>query len=243
MIRIMGLGSVLLLLVVLGPMIIPDEAWPEVNRNFLAVRGFDDTGANNLVSAIYLGYRAYDTIGETIVLLAAVAGALYLITSISPSAQGLADITTLDSIKKKKHATRTNVISMTTGKLAPVVMLFGWYVMFFGHQSPGGGFQGGVVLASGLLFIALGREKRQTTSIITKDSLHAIEVGSLFAILFMVFIPLSFGAFVLENPFASAEITIPKVLYIIGFNVAIGLKVGSGLALLGLLMMDMKYDD
>ncbi|MCA1950312.1 MAG: hypothetical protein LDL24_07055 [Treponema sp.] len=241
MIRIMGLGSVLLLLVVLGPMIIPDEAWPEVNRNFLAVRGLDDTGANNLVSAIYLGYRAYDTIGETIVLLAAVAGALYLITS--PSAQEPADITTLDSIEKKKHATRTNVISMTTGKLAPVVMLFGWYVMFFGHQSPGGGFQGGVVLASGLLFIALGREKRQVASIITKDSLRAIEVGSLFAILFMVFIPLLFGSFVLENPFASADITIPKVLYIIGFNVAIGLKVGSGLALLGLLMMDMKYDD
>ncbi len=43
----------------------------------------EDTGAVNLVSAIYLGYRAFDTVGETIVLLLAVAGSTYLIRSSS----------------------------------------------------------------------------------------------------------------------------------------------------------------
>lgn len=33
-----------------------------------------ETGATNLVSAIYLGYRAYDTLGEALVLLLAVTG-------------------------------------------------------------------------------------------------------------------------------------------------------------------------
>jgi multicomponent Na+:H+ antiporter subunit B len=42
-------------------------------------RGVSETGAPNLVSAIYLGWRAYDTLGETIVLLLAVTGALYLL--------------------------------------------------------------------------------------------------------------------------------------------------------------------
>ena len=41
--------------------------------------GVADTGAQNLVSAIYLGYRAFDTLGETIVLLLAVAGVVFLI--------------------------------------------------------------------------------------------------------------------------------------------------------------------
>ena len=36
--------------------------------------GVIDTGSVNLVSAIYLGYRAFDTLGEAIVLLVTVAG-------------------------------------------------------------------------------------------------------------------------------------------------------------------------
>lgn len=40
----------------------------------LAERGPRETGSINLVSAIYLGYRAFDTLGETVVLLLAVAG-------------------------------------------------------------------------------------------------------------------------------------------------------------------------
>lgn len=42
-------------------------------------RGLEDTGAVNLVTAIYLGYRAYDTLGETIVLLMAVSGVMLLV--------------------------------------------------------------------------------------------------------------------------------------------------------------------
>lgn len=42
-------------------------------------RGERDTGAVNLVSSIYLGYRAFDTLGETIVLLVAVSGVVVLI--------------------------------------------------------------------------------------------------------------------------------------------------------------------
>jgi multisubunit Na+/H+ antiporter MnhB subunit len=36
-----------------------------------------ETGATNLVSAIYLGYRAYDTLGEALVLLLAVTGVYF----------------------------------------------------------------------------------------------------------------------------------------------------------------------
>jgi multicomponent Na+:H+ antiporter subunit B len=123
MIYIMGIVSILLLSLVLGPMIIPDFVWPHIARDFLLHNGLSDTGASNLVSAIYLGYRAYDTIGETIVLLAAVTGAVYLITGSPASVHGSEKL-------PQKPKRRTNIISMTTGKLAPVVMLFGWYVMF-----------------------------------------------------------------------------------------------------------------
>ena len=40
--------------------------------------GREETGAINLVSAIYLGYRAFDTFGEILVLLLAVSGVAML---------------------------------------------------------------------------------------------------------------------------------------------------------------------
>mgnify|MGYP000988306951 CR=1 FL=1 len=235
MIYAMGIISIVLLSIVLGPFIIPDTLWPQTARDFLQHNGLNDTGASNLVSAIYLGYRAYDTIGETIVLLAAVTGALYLIKSLPMTHTG-----SMESRPELKG--KTTIIGVTTGKLAPVVMLFGWYVMFFGHLSPGGGFQGGVVLASGMLFIALGREGYRGESKLNNQGFHLIEVLSLWFIIVLVCIPLVFGASILENPFTRIDEIMPRVIYVIGFNMAIGLKVASGLTLLGLLMMDMTHD-
>jgi multicomponent Na+:H+ antiporter subunit B len=49
-----------------------------------------------------------------------------------------------------------NMITVTvSGAVSPFIMLFGLYVIFHGHYSPGGGFQGGTVLAAALLLIRL----------------------------------------------------------------------------------------
>jgi|SRR3989339_1586612 len=47
------------------------------------------------------------------------------------------------------------IILTVSGAVAPFIMLFGLYVIFHGHYSPGGGFQGGTMLAAGLLLIRL----------------------------------------------------------------------------------------
>ena len=39
--------------------------------------------------------------------------------------------------------------------LAPLIQMFGLYVLFHGHESPGGGFQGGAILASSVLVTRL----------------------------------------------------------------------------------------
>ena len=43
--------------------------------------GSAETGAINLVTAIYLGYRAFDTLGETIVMLVSIAGGIFFLES------------------------------------------------------------------------------------------------------------------------------------------------------------------
>ena len=48
-------------------------------REYLVENAGHETGALNLVTSIYLGFRAFDTLGETIVLLLAVSGVLLFV--------------------------------------------------------------------------------------------------------------------------------------------------------------------
>ncbi|MFW5694789.1 MAG: hydrogen gas-evolving membrane-bound hydrogenase subunit E [Alkalispirochaeta sp.] len=72
---------VALLLVALFLVLAVGGSHPEQSEagRVVVERGVEDTGAVNLVTAIYLGYRAYDTLGETIVLLMAVSGVMLLV--------------------------------------------------------------------------------------------------------------------------------------------------------------------
>lgn len=45
------------------------------------------------------------------------------------------------------------IIMLGARFLSPYIMLFGWYVIFHGHYSPGGGFQGGTLLAASVLLM------------------------------------------------------------------------------------------
>lgn len=56
----------------------------------------------------------------------------------------------------------SRVIQTAVRLLVPFVQLFGLYVIVHGHYSPGGGFQGGVILGSS--FIMLGLAFDQKTS-------------------------------------------------------------------------------
>ena len=77
---VMALSALLLSAVILYAIVLEAPSGddpPIVER--IRERAVEDTGATNLVSAIYLGYRAYDTLGETVVLLLAVSGIVYLV--------------------------------------------------------------------------------------------------------------------------------------------------------------------
>ncbi len=59
---------------------------------------------------------------------------------------------------KKKIA--SPIVLLGSRLLSPYIMIFGAYVIFHGHYSPGGGFQGGTLLAASLLLIRITSGRR-----------------------------------------------------------------------------------
>ena len=60
-----------------------------------------------------------------------------------------------ESNKKVSKRKSSEILQTGTAFLVPLIFLFGTYIFLHGHLTPGGGFQGGVVIASGILLLML----------------------------------------------------------------------------------------
>jgi multicomponent Na+:H+ antiporter subunit B len=98
-------------------------------------------GVANAVTTVVVYFRGFDTLGEIAVLFIASLGVGIML---QPKQE------------KKESKTQSNFMLQTASKyLFPVILLFGVYIMVYGHLSPGGGFQGGVVIASGVVLLLI----------------------------------------------------------------------------------------
>ena len=62
---------------------------------------------------------------------------------------------------------RNYVLRISLKPLIPLIMIFGLYVQFHGDFGPGGGFQAGVIFASGIILYALIFGLRRATQVFT----------------------------------------------------------------------------
>lgn len=137
--------------------------------------------------------------------------------------------------------TKTDLLDVAARKLSPYVLLFGCYLVSYGHLSPGGGFQGGVVLASGLILPALGCKADRMSDLLSNYSLNAAETIGFAALFLLGLMGIPAAGFFLADPFpATAR---PHAWFIFFMNLAIGLKVGAGIGLLSMLIIRTSSGD
>ncbi|MBN1434439.1 MnhB domain-containing protein, partial [Candidatus Fermentibacterales bacterium] len=101
---------------------------------------------------------------------------------------------------------KTTILDLVSRKLAPFMLLFGLYLLTYGHASPGGGFQGGVVMASGviLLFVAQGVDAAE--SIFPSLSLSRIETAAFLLFIAAGLTGVAAGIGFLGNPVAHVDV-------------------------------------
>ena len=114
---------------------------------------------------------------------------------------------------------RRSIVSVVAGLLYPYVVLFGIYIILNGHHTPGGGFQGGAILAA--LFI--GRYIVDPSDDLDIVGAHLIE-KAIFAV-----IVVAATAFVLS--LAAGTVPALREPYLILMNLLIGVKVAIGLTI------------
>lgn len=59
-----------------------------------------------------------------------------------------------------RNKVESPIVLLGSRMLSAYIMVFGLYVIFHGHYSPGGGFQGGTLLAASLLLIRISSGRR-----------------------------------------------------------------------------------
>jgi len=108
-------------------------------------RSLPELNSPNVVTAVVVTYRGIDTLGEVSVLFLAAAAISLLLRVMG---RGEKD-------DRPPRRPSSEILMTGTDLLVPVIVFFGVYIFLNGHLSPGGGFQGGAVIASAVLLLFL----------------------------------------------------------------------------------------
>ena len=107
--------------------------------------------ATDLVTALNFDIRAFDTLGEEFLLFAAVAGVALLLRRLRNERER----TRARGVEDHSFAGASAGLQLVSLVLIPMLVALGCYIVIHGALTPGGGFQGGIVLAAGPLAILL----------------------------------------------------------------------------------------
>ena len=125
----------------------------------------------------------------------------------------------------------SNVVKTIAQKLFPFIMLFGIYLILNGHLSPGGGFQGGVVLGTAIILLALSYGIDETERKFKSKYLSVIEKSGILFFIFLGVLGLFLGNSFLKNFLPlGREGQILSGGFMLLLNFAIGAKVAAGIS-------------
>jgi multicomponent Na+:H+ antiporter subunit B len=113
--------------------------------------GVSERHATDLVTALNFDFRAFDTLGEEFILFGSVLGVVLILRQVRGEQQRPSQQ------EGEEHAFggASEALRALSLVLIPSLIALGVYVVVHGQLTPGGGFQGGVILATGPLAVFL----------------------------------------------------------------------------------------
>ena len=153
--------------------------------------------ATDVVNAINYDYRAFDTLGEEFILFAAVLGVLLLFRPEDKQGhQGKPD--SYEQLGEEGLPV-SDALRTSTQAVMAVMIVFGIYIAAHGQLTPGGGFQGGVILASTPILLYLAGDVTAFETITSSKLVKFAECGGAAGYAVIGISALVFGAHFLTN--------------------------------------------
>ncbi|HKR99979.1 MAG TPA: MnhB domain-containing protein [Candidatus Dormibacteraeota bacterium] len=107
--------------------------------------------ATDVVTAVNFDYRAFDTMGEEFILFAAVLGLAVILRSMRDERERPSHTAS----DEHQFGEPSSLLRVFGTALVGVTLVLGMYIVTHGTLTPGGGFQGGLILAAALLVVFL----------------------------------------------------------------------------------------
>jgi len=150
----------------------------------------------DVVSAVNFDWRGIDTLGEESILFLSVVGTIVLLRTGDGETEHKDEqgTTSNDDIPLPSEATRV----ASLGLVGPLVV-FGLYIVTHGHLTPGGGFQGGVVLATAPLLVYVAGDLKTFKRIANHEFVEITEALGIGGYLSSGFLGMVLGSAYLRN--------------------------------------------
>lgn len=183
----------------------------------------------NMVTAVNFDYRGFDTLGEEFMLVAAVTGTIVLLRG----RRGEKVSDKPGRVGRRPIPPRSEAVILACRLFFPVLLVFGLYVVMHAQLTPGGGFQGGVIIASSTLLLYLGESYRAWKSYLEATLFDAVEGLGALVFVGAGLAPMIAGARFLENtlPLGETKALISGGLILVA-NAGVALAVAAGFILL-----------
>ena len=98
----------------------------------------------------------------------------------------------------------SKIVRTSADLLFPFIFVFGFYVVLHGHLTPGGGFQGGAVIATGFIMLFVAHRIEDITALYSKVSFQNSEALGLSLFIGTALVALGLGTTFFMNYLASA---------------------------------------
>ena len=140
---------------------------------------------------------------------------------------------------KSKFRKKNIIVRCAADLFLPLACVFGCYVVFHGNTSPGGGFQGGVLIASAILLVFLGYGGGRVKGSFSERMLHSSETVAEIMYVVIALIGIFTGLnFAVNFVFAGHRFETSNLM-----NDAVGYHVMAGIACLLILMLSTLEPD
>ena len=145
---------------------------------------------------------------------------------------------------KNKQVGMTLIVKTITQWIKGFILLFGIYIVLYGHISPGGGFAGGVIVACAFVLITLAFGKDVALKKMSKTVASEFDSVGALMFLFVAWLGIYFGGTFFINYIQKNSPGQDFYLFSAGviplYNIAIAIKVGTSLFMVFIILSALR---